>query len=98
VLSALDGADVVIAPDARGSGTNAIAFAPHVAMATEFGMGDSFAAHRRRADEEGLRLTVHVGPGTAYDVDLPSDLVAVGRLRPEAPSEGGAGSGTVHRA
>jgi 2-phospho-L-lactate guanylyltransferase len=98
MLSALDGADVMIAPDAHGSGTNAIAFGPHVLMGTEFGMGDSFAAHRRRAEQQGLRLRIHVGPGTAYDVDLPSDLVAVERLRPGASLFVGARSGTAHRA
>jgi 2-phospho-L-lactate guanylyltransferase len=98
LLSALDGSDVVIAPDAHGSGTNAIAFAPEVVMATEFGSGDSFAAHRRRANEQGLRLRVHVGPGTAYDVDLPSDLLAVGKLKPGASWREDARSGTAHRA
>jgi 2-phospho-L-lactate guanylyltransferase len=95
LLAALDGADVVIAPDARGSGTNAIGFARDVTMQTEFGMGDSFAAHRRGADDRGLRTTVHIAPGTAYDVDLPDDLVVMGNLMPEGVSRAVARSGSA---
>jgi 2-phospho-L-lactate guanylyltransferase len=98
LLAALDAADVVIAPDAHGSGTNAIGFARDVTMPTEFGMGDSFAAHRRRANERGLRTAVHVAPGTAYDIDLPDDLVVMGRLMPEGAYRAAARSGIADHA
>jgi len=80
LLTALDGADVVVAPDARGTGTNALGFARGVSMPSAFGRSDSLAAHRERAGQLGLRLVTYAGRGTAYDVDLPGDLAAARRL------------------
>ncbi len=66
-------ADVALAPDLSGSGTNALII--DVAHAFEFQFGpDSFALHSRSAAAAGARVWVHCAPEFAFDLDTPDDL------------------------
>jgi 2-phospho-L-lactate/phosphoenolpyruvate guanylyltransferase len=67
-------ADVVIAPDRQGSGTNALfirARALH-RFAFRFGPG-SFFQHHESAMAAGFMVAVHQDPRLSFDVDNPSD-------------------------
>lgn len=64
---------VVIAPDYRKRGTNALFINPVGAIDYEFGE-ESFARHRQRALEAGVDLKICELPSLAHDVDLPEDL------------------------
>lgn len=77
LVSALDRADVVVGPDTRRLGTNALALRPGVSMPTAFGRDDSFREHLARAEALGLRAHVHESPSVAFDVDTPADLRAM---------------------
>jgi 2-phospho-L-lactate guanylyltransferase len=67
-------ADVVVAPDLRGEGTNALGLTPPGRLRTCFGTRDSFERHLRTAEAAGLRVGVHRSEGVAFDVDEPADL------------------------
>jgi len=74
-LVALKGAPplVVLAPDRRQSGTNALLVSP--AGLIEYGFGpSSFDRHRAAALAAGARVLVCERPGLALDLDLPEDL------------------------
>ncbi|HEV2010753.1 MAG TPA: 2-phospho-L-lactate guanylyltransferase [Candidatus Limnocylindria bacterium] len=72
--------DVVIVPDRRRSGTNALYVRPPSRVAPRFGRG-SFAAHRAAAGARGHVLTIaRIG----LDVDTPADLNALRRARRQA--------------
>jgi 2-phospho-L-lactate guanylyltransferase len=73
-------APVVIVPDRRRSGTNALYLRPPAAIAPRFGRG-SFAAHRRAAGAGGAVLTV---AGLGLDIDTPADLAALRRAKRRA--------------
>lgn len=75
VLAQGENADVVIATDGRGTGTNALLMARP--MQTCFGHEDSAQRHEARAVELGYRATLVVREGIAHDLDLPEDLRAV---------------------
>ena len=63
---------VRIAPDERGSGTNALLLAPPGGMDFHFGP-DSFSAHIAAARDAGLASSiVHIG-NICFDVDTPDD-------------------------
>lgn len=64
---------VVIAPDHRNEGTNALYMNPAGLIEYDFGEG-SFQRHRQRALEAGVDLRVCELPTLAHDVDLPEDL------------------------
>jgi 2-phospho-L-lactate guanylyltransferase len=64
---------VVIAPDYRKLGTNALFINPVGSIEYEFGEG-SFARHQQRALEAGVDLKICELPSLAHDVDLPEDL------------------------
>lgn len=74
LVRALDEAEAVIAPDAGGRDTNALAIAPPTAIATCFGSGESFGEHCAAARAGGLRVMVVKRDGVARDVDGPGDL------------------------
>lgn len=74
---------VAIAPDAAGSGTNAIGLRPPGALPFRFGR-DSFAAHRREAARLGAQIVVVERPGLAFDLDTPDDLASWLRRSPAA--------------
>jgi 2-phospho-L-lactate guanylyltransferase len=70
VLAGLDRAPVVVVPDRHRRHTNALALAPPTRIATAFGTGASFAAHRAAAG-----AIVLDNERIAWDVDEPGDLV-----------------------
>lgn len=74
LLTALDRADVALAPDRAEWGTNALALRLPTPMPTAFGHTDSFARHLAAARRHGLATTVVRTPTLAYDVDAASDL------------------------
>ncbi|MFH1523778.1 MAG: 2-phospho-L-lactate guanylyltransferase [Chloroflexota bacterium] len=70
---------IVIAPDRRSDGTNALLVNP--AGLIEYGYGpDSFQRHSQRAADAGARLEVVNSRRLALDLDLPEDLEFLGGL------------------
>jgi 2-phospho-L-lactate/phosphoenolpyruvate guanylyltransferase len=67
---------VVVAPDRRREGTNALVVCPLGLIAYDFGPG-SFQRHCERARQAGARLEICEIPSLALDVDLPEDLALV---------------------
>ncbi len=65
-------AAVVIAPDRRSAGTNALFVRPPGLLHYAFG-NDSFRNHQAWAQRVGARLRVYHSPGTELDVDVPED-------------------------
>jgi 2-phospho-L-lactate/phosphoenolpyruvate guanylyltransferase len=63
----------VIVPDRHGTGTNALLLCPPDAIGPRFGP-DSFARHRRLAEEAGIAVEVAELDSLALDVDTPEDL------------------------
>jgi 2-phospho-L-lactate guanylyltransferase len=75
-LASLANVDLVLAPDHREEGTNALALRTTVASRatrTAFGRPDSFARHCAMVPPG--RLTVHRSRGLAFDVDTTQDLL-----------------------
>lgn len=64
---------VVVAPDRRREGTNALLICPAGLIEYEFGPG-SFQRHCERALQVGARLEICELPSLALDMDLPEDL------------------------
>lgn len=75
---------VVLAPDRRESGTNALLVRPADALPFAFGPG-SLARHEALAAARGLRIAHYRAPGAALDLDTPDDLriVAGSRVKVE---------------
>ncbi len=69
---------VVVAPDQRRQGTNALLICPVGLIDYNFGP-KSFERHCELAVQAGARLEICELPSLALDVDLPEDLDAVGR-------------------
>lgn len=67
---------VVVAPDRRQDGTNALLVCPAGLIEYEFGPG-SFQRHCERARKAGARLEICDLPSLALDMDLPEDLELV---------------------
>jgi 2-phospho-L-lactate guanylyltransferase len=80
LVAGLDRADVVLGPDARHLGTNALVLGPGVRLPTAFGRADSFQEHMALAAALGHRAWVHESTGLGFDVDTPSDLRAMSAL------------------
>lgn len=80
LVERLDCADVVLGPDARHLGTNALVLGPGVRLPTAFGRPDSFQEHMARVHARGLRVHVHESSGIGFDVDTPADLRAMSVL------------------
>ncbi len=72
---------VVLAPDRRDEGTNAMLLNPPSAIAFQF-EGGSYARHRLAAEAAGLRVVIHRAPGLSFDLDTPDDLDELRYLRP----------------
>ena len=70
---------VVIAPDRREEGTNALLICPAGLIEYDFGHG-SFQRHCERARQAGARLEVVTLPSLGLDLDLPEDLEEVLKL------------------
>ncbi len=64
---------VVVAPDRRHQGTNALLVCPAGLIDYEFGAG-SFQRHCSLAQKAGARLEICDLPSLALDMDLPEDL------------------------
>jgi 2-phospho-L-lactate/phosphoenolpyruvate guanylyltransferase len=64
---------VVIAPDRREEGTNALLVRPPDAISFAYGTS-SFEAHRVQAQERGLPVSVYRSSTIALDLDVPDDL------------------------
>jgi 2-phospho-L-lactate guanylyltransferase len=64
---------VVISPDRRDNGTNALLVAPGGLIKYDFGPG-SFARHCAQALEKGARLEVIRNRNITLDLDTPDDL------------------------
>jgi 2-phospho-L-lactate/phosphoenolpyruvate guanylyltransferase len=64
---------VVIAPDRRRKGTNALLLTPADLIEYDFG-GDSFSRHCEKARNAGARLEIVDLPSLGLDLDLPEDL------------------------
>ena len=75
VMTAGRRAEVVIVPDGRGSGTNALFVRPPSRITPLFGSG-SLAAHRRAAGSDGRVLRI---ARLGVDIDTPDDLRALQR-------------------
>jgi FO synthase len=73
LIAALADRDVVIVPDRRGEGTNALGLRLPARIRLQFG-GPSLVAHRRSAAEQGARTAIIELAGLAHDIDLPEDL------------------------
>lgn len=67
---------VVIAPDRREEGTNALLICPAGLIEYDFGPG-SFERHCERARQAGAHLEVVNLPSLSLDLDLPEDLDVV---------------------
>ena len=70
---------VVISPDHRKEGTNALLISPAGLIDYDFGI-DSYKRHCQRAKEAGARLEVVTLPSLGLDLDLPEDLEKVSNL------------------
>jgi 2-phospho-L-lactate guanylyltransferase len=73
VAMALESECVVIAPDRRDEGTNALLLKSPQALQPAFGPG-SFQAHQTQAAARGLPVHLYRSPTIALDIDLPDDL------------------------
>jgi 2-phospho-L-lactate/phosphoenolpyruvate guanylyltransferase len=73
---AVDPPVVVVTPDRRRDGTNALLVCPTGLIEYEFGPG-SFQRHCERAQNAGARLEICDLPSLALDMDLPEDLELV---------------------
>ncbi len=73
---------VVIAPDRRGKGTNALLMVPAGQIEYDFGEG-SFQRHCERAIKSGARLEIVEIHSLGLDLDLPEDLEIIRKLKIE---------------
>lgn len=85
---------VVLVPDRRGTGTNALSLPlpDGAGFPVAYGRG-SFARHLRQASEVGLSVTIWAESPLTDDLDLPADLVALSRTaEPRSPDRAPVGS------
>jgi 2-phospho-L-lactate guanylyltransferase len=68
--------EVILAPDRRGTGTNAILSSPPGLIDYDFGP-DSFQQHIEKAKTAGARVEICNLPSLELDLDLPDDLEAL---------------------
>jgi 2-phospho-L-lactate guanylyltransferase len=67
---------VVVAPDRKKTGTNALLVCPVGLIEYDYGP-DSFERHCQHAREAGARLEICELPSLALDMDVPEDLELV---------------------
>jgi 2-phospho-L-lactate guanylyltransferase len=77
---------VVIAPDHRREGTNALLVNPAGLIEYDFGEG-SFERHSQRARQAGAALKICELPSLAHDVDVPEDLAYLDMLDQRSKTE-----------
>jgi 2-phospho-L-lactate guanylyltransferase len=75
---------VVIAPDRRGEGTNALLSSPPGLIEYDFGPS-SFKNHIARAKEAGAKVKICELPALELDLDVPEDLERWRALQAESP-------------
>jgi len=75
---------VVVAPDMRGEGTNALLLRPPDALHFAFGP-QSFYEHCAQAETSQLALHVYHSPTIALDLDTPADWRQLSRGSPVSP-------------
>ncbi|MGD9804612.1 MAG: 5-amino-6-(D-ribitylamino)uracil--L-tyrosine 4-hydroxyphenyl transferase CofH [Hyphomicrobiaceae bacterium] len=80
VLRAASDGGVVIAPDAKEEGTNALLLPLPAPFETVFGPS-SFAQHKMRAEVVGAPIAVVEREGLSQDIDLPVDLARLDQPR-----------------
>jgi 2-phospho-L-lactate guanylyltransferase len=73
MLEALDQAEVIVATDGAGQGTNALCLRKPQSIGFSFGEG-SLARHRELAKKAGQSFRVLQRSGLATDIDEPGDL------------------------
>ena len=73
IVRAHDPPVVVVSPDRKRNGTNALFVAPPGTIEYEFGP-DSFEHHVRSAEASGARVEIIELPTIALDLDAPEDL------------------------
>lgn len=73
----LAGHDLVVAPDAAGTGTNALALRLPAPMPTRFRGGESLADHLTDAAARRLRVATCERAGLRFDVDQPEDYARI---------------------
>jgi 2-phospho-L-lactate guanylyltransferase len=73
ISKAIDPPVVVISPDRRHEGTNALLISPPGLIPYDFGE-NSFTRHCERARQAGARLEIVELPNLAVDIDLPEDF------------------------
>ncbi|MFO0759200.1 MAG: 2-phospho-L-lactate guanylyltransferase [Byssovorax sp.] len=78
LLDLLRSNDLVLSPDERDEGTNALGLSPVDRIETLFGRADSFARHCQRAKDLGLTPAILRSPGLGFDIDGPDDLARLG--------------------
>jgi len=76
LVRAVDPPVVIVAPDRRREGTNALLVCPAGLIEYDYGPG-SFQRHCERARLAGARLEICELPSLALDMDLPEDLELV---------------------
>jgi len=85
IESIMDRADdppvVVIAPDRRNEGTNALFISPAGIIDYDFGP-NSFKKHCDLAIQSGARLEIINLPSLAFDLDIPEDLIYLNEMNP----------------
>jgi len=77
---------VIIAPDARGEGTNALLLRPPDALNFAFGP-QSFYEHCAQAETSQLALHIYRSPTVALDLDTPADWKHIAALDVQGLSE-----------
>jgi 2-phospho-L-lactate guanylyltransferase len=77
--------EVILAPDRKGEGTNAILSSPPGLIEYDFG-AKSLSTHRKRAREAGARVVVCELPSLSLDLDAPDDL-EIFRQQREMPTQ-----------
>ncbi len=78
-------AEVTIAPDRAGLGTNALLTSPAACIPYRFGE-NSFALHCAQAARHNITPRIVSRPGLAFDLDTPEDLRAHPGLIPPEPA------------
>ena len=86
IARAKDPPVVVIAPDRKEEGTNALLMSPAGLIEYDFGK-NSFSRHCERAKKAGARLEVVKLPSLELDLDLPEDLALLDGLKTPAGQE-----------
>jgi len=80
ITAAVNPPVVVISPDRRNEGTNALLISPAGLIKYDFGP-NSFERHCRHAKSAGARLEIIDLPSLAFDLDVPEDLQLLDELQ-----------------